>query len=226
MSIDINGILAIFSSLGYLGIFLISFIGSIIIFVPIPYFPILIVAAFSQHLNPNIICLLGAIGTTSAKMIIFYASYYESNIFGLYKKKNILPLERLLRRYAWIGAFTAALVPIPDIVSVPMGMVKYSPWKFASAIFIGKFMFNMVIVWAALTLGRTFVKHLGLLVSPIANTTISNPLNLSIIGVTAAGIAIVVIIIYMSFRIDWGKIIGKWFPWTVEENEKEEKEEK
>jgi hypothetical protein len=117
------------------------------------------------------------------------------------------------------------LIPIPDIVSVLMGMAKYSPWKFVSAFFTGKFIFNMVTIWTALILGRTFIRHLGLLVSPVANPTISNSSDLLIIGVAAAaGISIVAIIVYVSLRIDWGKIIGKWFPWTIEENEKEENE--
>jgi len=56
--------------------------------------------------------------------------------------KSILPLERLLTRYAWIGAFTATLMPIPDLASVPLGIAKHSPWKFGTTIFTGKFIFN------------------------------------------------------------------------------------
>jgi len=96
-----------FNNFGYLGILLISFVGGIIIFVPIPYFPILIGAALNAHLDPNLISLFGAVGTTLARMIIFCASYYESYILEFDRKKSILPLERLLSRYAWIGAFTA-----------------------------------------------------------------------------------------------------------------------
>lgn len=180
--IDINQISTIFSSFGYLSIFLICFVASIIIFVPIPYFPVLIAAAFSGHLNPILISLSGAIGTTAAKIVIFYASYYyERDILGFKKKKkkksSILPLEKFLSRYAWIGAFTAALIPIPDLVSVPLGMTKYNPWKFASAIFTGKFMFNTIVVWMAIILGRVFIKHwLSLLgLSPSSATQVTIP---------------------------------------------------
>jgi membrane protein DedA with SNARE-associated domain len=60
---DINEIFAVFNTFGYLGILFISFLGSIIILVPIPYSPILIAAAFNQQLNPNLISLSGAVGT-------------------------------------------------------------------------------------------------------------------------------------------------------------------
>jgi membrane protein YqaA with SNARE-associated domain len=217
LSYGINEIFAFLNTFGYPGVLLISFVGSIVIFVPIPYFPILIAAAFNQHLDPNLISLSGAVGTTAAKIIIFYASYYESDILKFRKKRSILPLERLLSRYAWVGAFTAALIPIPDFVSVPLGITKYSAWKFATAIFTGKFIFNEALVWVAILLGRTFIKHLGLLGPGTINITTANSIYL-VIGI-AAGVAIMAVIIYLSLRIDWAKIIGEWFPWTVEEGD-------
>lgn len=217
MVTDINEIFAVFNSFGYLGVLLVSFVASIIIFVPIPYFPILIAAAFNGHLDPNLISLSGAVGTTVAKIIIFYASYYESDILKFSKKRSILPLERLLSRYAWVGAFTAALIPIPDLVSVPLGMTKYSAWKFAIAIFSGKFIFNEVMVWGSIVLGRAFIKRLGLLGPGTTNITSTNSVYL-VIGI-ASGVAILAVIIYVSLRIDWAKIIGTWFPWTLGEGE-------
>jgi len=144
-------------------------------------------------------------------------SYYESDILKFSKKKSILPLERLLSRYAWVGAFTAALIPIPDLVSVPLGMTKYSAWKFAIAIFSGKFIFNEVMVWGSIILRRAFIKRLGLLGPGTTNITSKNSVYL-VIGI-ASGVAILAIIIYVSLRIDWAKIIGTWFPWTLGEGE-------
>jgi membrane protein YqaA with SNARE-associated domain len=71
---DINiiaGLFTFFANIGYLGIFVISFVGNIIVFVPIPYFPILIGAAFNKQLDPNLISLSSAVGAVTAKLIIF-----------------------------------------------------------------------------------------------------------------------------------------------------------
>jgi uncharacterized membrane protein YdjX (TVP38/TMEM64 family) len=56
---------------GYLGILLISFVFSIIPFVPVPYFPVLVTAAFNKNFDPNMIALSSAAGTVAAKTIIF-----------------------------------------------------------------------------------------------------------------------------------------------------------
>lgn len=62
--------------------------------------------------------------------------------------------------------------------------------------------------------GRPFIEYL------IAET--SNPISLIIIAATT--IAIIVLTIYYFIKIDWEKIIGKWFPWTLEKNKSSDNE--
>jgi membrane protein DedA with SNARE-associated domain len=204
----ISNLFGFFESIGYLGVLIASFIGSVIVFIPLPYFPILIIAVFNKHLDPNLISLSSAAGAIGAKIIIFYFSYYGNNILSIRTKKRILPLQRLLSRYGWLGAFIAALTPIPDdLVYIPLGLAKYSPWKFATAIFAGKFLLNEGIVWGAAVLGKPFIENI---ISN--NTTNTTPFNI-IIGIVASG-AVLGIILYLIVKADWAKIIGKLFPWT------------
>lgn len=196
--------------LGYLGIVLFSFISSVIVFIPIPYFPVLMSAALNKNFDPTLIVLFSTIGAVAGKMIIFCGSYYGRKIILSYNtKKRMLPLQKLLSRYGWMGVFTAAATPIPDdIVYIPLGLAKYSPLKFASALFVGKFILGGVIVVISIYFGRPFIEYL------IAET--SNPISLIIIA--AITIAIIFATIYYFIKMDWGKIIGKWFPWTLEKD--------
>jgi len=207
--VNFGEVFAVYEGLGYLGILLISFIGSIIVFIPIPYFPVLIPAALSGDYNPHLIVLSSAVGAVAAKMIIFSSSYYGRNILSDKTKKRILPLQRLLTKYGWAGAFVASLTPIPDdIIYIPLGLAKYNPWKFATAVFAGKIILNELIVGGTLFIGRPFIDMLS--------SEQINPVYL--IAGAIASAAVLGILIYLSLRIDWSKIIGKWFPWTLEDD--------
>ena len=72
----------------YLAIFLLTFISAVLIFVPIPYFPILMTAVLVTDLDPNLIILFGALGAVSAKSIIYMISYYGTNIGNLKRNFN------------------------------------------------------------------------------------------------------------------------------------------
>ena len=212
---NIDQFFSFYDDFGYLGILLISFVGSIIVFVPIPYFPVLITAAFNDNLNPTLIALSSAIGAVIAKLIIFYASYYGRNMLSSKIKGKMIPLQRLLGRYGAIGAFIAAVSPIPDdIVYIPLGLAKYSPWKFAIATFLGKFVLNEMFVIGAIYFGKPFV-----------NNMMSNSTNIDyLIVVTIASVAALGAIIYCALKIDWAKIIGHWFPWTLDKDPENKKE--
>ena len=212
---NIDQFFSFYDDFGYLGILLISFVGSIIVFVPIPYFPVLITAAFNDNLNPTLIALSSAIGAVIAKLIIFYASYYGRNMLSSKIKGKMIPLQRLLGRYGAIGAFIAAVSPIPDdIVYIPLGLAKYSPWKFAIATFLGKFVLNEMFVIGAIYFGKPFV-----------NNMMSNSTNIDyLIVVTIASVAALGAIIYCALKIDWAKIIGHWIPWTLDKDPENKKE--
>lgn len=207
--VSIEDLFPLSGELGYLSIFLVSFIGSIIVFVPVPYVPLLLAAALSNRFDPHLIALVSAVGTVIAKTIIFMASYYGRNLLSTQTKKRMLPLQRLVSKYGWPGAFIAAATPIPDdIVYIPLGLARYSPWKFALATFGGKLVMAEAIVWSTIYFGR-----------PIAQDVINGSQDMTtLIIIAVASIAVMGVIIYFSLRIDWGRIIGRWFPWAVRDD--------
>jgi membrane protein DedA with SNARE-associated domain len=201
------------TELGYIGILLVSFVFSLIPFVPIPYFPLLITASFNSNFNPHIISLVSSLGVVAAKTIIFFISYYGRKILSNKTKNRMRPLQNLVSRYGWFGAFIAALTPIPDdIVYIPLGLAKYRPWKFATATFAGKFLMNQSIVWGSIFLGRPFVEDI--LPAGTTNTT-------SLIAAAIVSTAVLAVVVYFSLKIDWAKIIGRWFPWALKNGNEE-----
>lgn len=211
--VSFGEIIALYEGLGYLGVLVISFIGSIIVFIPVPYFPVLVTATLNRNLDPHVIALSSAVGAVAAKMIIFYSSYYGRNILSSKTKKRIMPLQRFFGRYGWVGAFTASVTPIPDdLVYIPLGLAKYNPWKFATAVFAGKLILNEMIVAGTIFVGRPFVDMLS--------TEEITPVYLVTAAIVTA--AVMGLIIYFSLRIDWAKIIGRWFPWTISESTADE----
>jgi uncharacterized membrane protein YdjX (TVP38/TMEM64 family) len=57
--------------LGYLGIVL------DLVFIPIPYFPVLMSAALNKNFDPTLIVLFSTIGAVAGKMIIFAEATME-----------------------------------------------------------------------------------------------------------------------------------------------------
>jgi membrane protein DedA with SNARE-associated domain len=124
------------------------------------------------------------------------------------------PLQNLVSRYGWFGAFIAALTPIPDdIVYIPLGLAKYNPWKFATATFAGKFLMNESIVWGSIFLGRPFVENI------LASDTVDQT---SLIIAAIVSTIVLGIVVYFSLRIDWAKVVGRWFPWALKNSNEEE----
>lgn len=195
--------------LDYFQVFVVSFLTSIILFIPIPYAPFLVVAIFNSNLDLNLIAIVSAIGVTAGRTLIFILSYQGNRILSNRIKENMLPLKRLLKKYGWIGSFLAAITPFPpdDIVIILLGMVKLSPWKFIITNFAGKLISNLIVVWGAALTGRMLIEQIIL-----QSQSFTNMLILTIISIIITGITI-----YSIIKVDWRKIIGKWFPWTLDD---------
>jgi membrane protein YqaA with SNARE-associated domain len=160
----VNSLLSFLNQTGYLGIFSISFLGSIIIFLPPFYYPFLIAAALDKNLDPNIIAFTSAIGIVSAKLIIYRLSYFGHIILQrekIKKSKIMTNIQKFVIKYGWGAAFVVAATPIPDeVVYITLGFSKYNIWKFAVATFFGKLLINELLVVGVTTYENKPVEHL------------------------------------------------------------------
>ncbi len=195
---------------GYLGLTIVSFFGSLIPFVPIPSFVLLATMAAGEQFDIHVLALIGALTTTAAKQIIFSVSYGGRKIISEKTKKRMMPFQKLVKRYGATAAFVAAATPIPDdIVYIPLGLAKYSPKKFFVATLSGKLVLCYVIVLISHYMGLS-------LLEPMLQD-IEDPLPVYV-GIIILGIAMTVTVILL-LRLNWERILGKIAPWTLDDND-------
>jgi len=195
---------------GYLGLTIVSFFGSLIPFVPIPSFVLVATMAAGEQFDIHVLVLIAALTSTAAKQIIFYVSYGGRKIISEKTKKRMLPFQKLVKRYGGSAAFVAAATPIPDdLVYIPLGLAKYNPKRFFVATLLGKFVLYYVIVLISHYMGLS-------LLEPVLQQ-IDDPLPVYI-GIIALGVAMTVVVILL-LRLNWEKILGKFAPWTLDDDD-------
>jgi len=195
---------------GYLGLTIVSFFGSLIPFVPIPSFVLVATMAVGEQFDIHVLVLIAALTSTAAKQIIFYVSYGGRKIISEKTKKRMKPFQKLVKRYGGSAAFVAAATPIPDdLVYIPLGLAKYNPKRFFVATLSGKIVLFYVIVLISHYTGLS-------LLEPVLQG-IDDPLPVYI-GIIALGIAMTLVVILL-LRLNWEKILGRIAPWTLDDDD-------
>ena len=197
---------------GYLGLSLVSFFGSLIPFVPIPSFVVLATMAVGDQFDIHLLAIIAAVTATAAKQIIFYISYGGGRIISEKTRKRMKPFERLVKKYGGGAAFIAAATPIPDdLVYIPLGIAKYNPKKFFIATLAGKILLSYIIVLSSHFVGLS-------LLDPILEE-IEDPTPVYI-GMIIFATALTVMVILL-LRLDWAKVFSRIAPWTLYDDENE-----
>ncbi|MGI0003805.1 MAG: YqaA family protein [Candidatus Nitrosotenuis sp.] len=207
---DLASIFPFADEIGYLGLALISFFGSVIPFVPLPSFILLVTMSAGDKFNIHYLALIAAITSAVAKLIIFLISYEGRRIITEKTRMRMKPFERLVKRYGAAAAFVAAATPIPDdLIYVPLGLAKYNPIRFFISTLAGK----LVLCYAIVLLSHYFG---GNYVEPFLQD-IKDPFQIYLgfgifVGMTVASI-------FLLLRLNWEKILGRVAPWTVQKDD-------
>jgi len=198
---------------GYLILALVNFFGSLIPFVPLPGFLLLATMSVGNEYDLHVLALLSAISATVAKQIIFFVSFSGRKIMNEKTRKRIRPFERLVKKYGGAAAFVAAATPIPDdIIFVPLGLAKYNPKRFFIATLTGKIVLSYIIVFISHYIGLSFIEPF------LENIDDTTPVYIGIIIFGAIMTAVIVLLL----KLDWVRIMGKFAPWTLDENNQDE----
>jgi membrane protein DedA with SNARE-associated domain len=204
--VDLSDILPIEPDVGYLGLVLVSFFGSLIPFVPFPAFILLATMSVADQFNLHALALISAIASTIAKQIIFYLSYGGRKIIAEKTRKRIKPFERLVKRYGAAAAFVAAATPIPDdLIYVPLGLARYNPLRFFISTLAGKIVLGYAIVFISHGFGMSYIDPLLEQVHDMSTIYIGTVIFVTMM----TGVVIVML------RLNWEKVLGKIAPWTL-----------
>jgi len=207
--VDFSAIFPFAPEVGYIGLTLVSFFGSLIPFVPLPSFLLLATMSVGDQFDLHVIALISAFTATGAKIIVFSVSYGGRRIIGEKSRKRMRPFERLIKKYGAAAAFFAAATPMPDdLIYVPLGLAKYNPKRFIVATLAGKIVLSYIIVFMSHYFGLSLVEPFLEDIEDVSTIYIG-------IAVFAAIMTAVVILL---LKLDWQRIMGRFAPWTLDEN--------
>ncbi len=206
---DFSAIFPFAPEIGYIGLTLVSFFGSLIPFVPLPSFLLLATMSVGDQFDLHVIALISAFTATGAKIIVFSVSYGGRRIIGEKSRKRMRPFERLVKKYGAGAAFFAAATPMPDdLIYVPLGLAKYNPKRFIIATLAGKIVLSYIIVFVSHYMGLSLVEPFLENIEDVSTIYIG-------IAVFAALMTSIVILL---LKLDWQRIMGRFAPWTLDEN--------
>jgi membrane protein DedA with SNARE-associated domain len=215
--VDFAAIFPFAPELGYIGLTLVSFFGSLIPFVPLPSFLLLATMSVGDAFDLHLLAIISAVTATAAKVIVFSVSYEGRRIIGKASRKRMRPFERLVKRYGAGAAFFAAATPMPDdLIYVPLGLAKYNPKRFFIATLTGKLVLSYAIVFVSHYMGLSLVEPLLEDVKDVSTIYIG-------IVIFAAMMTSVVILL---LKLYWQRIMGRFAPWTLDENNNDEENSK
>jgi len=138
--------IARFRALGYTGVFLMAWIGSSVVILPIPHLAFTVM--MGSVLNPWWLGLLAGFGDALGELTGYLAGYaVEQEVAHLVLYQR---LKVWMTRHGDLTIFGSSLLPIPffDLPAIAGGVVGYPLWRFFLATWAGKTIKCLAGAWA------------------------------------------------------------------------------
>jgi membrane protein YqaA with SNARE-associated domain len=184
-----------FQNLGYFGIFLLSLVGAMSIFVPIPY-TLVIFWLGNYGWDPLLLMIAGGFGSAIGELSGYVLGYYGRKIVSQERLRKMSYLIKAFGRYLPLAIFFFAFTPLPDdLLFIPLGILKYKLFK----VFIPSFLGKLLMCFTVAHLGKIGANFI-LLIFGEASSWIG-----SVILFVLLIIALVIL-----FKVDWEKVLEKY----------------
>jgi membrane protein YqaA with SNARE-associated domain len=138
------------TSYGYAGFLLISFVGGLNLFVPLPHL-VLVPLLLEAGLNPWVLGIISTVGATSADAVGYWLGHLSNQGFPDKIKKFRDWALKITRRWPALAPVIlflwASLVPVPnEVLVVPLGIANWGLIKTMTITFAGNLVFNLSVI--------------------------------------------------------------------------------
>ena len=182
-----------FAQFGYLGVFLISFIGSVSVIFPIPY--TVLIFALGGVLDPFLVAISGGLGAALGEFSGYALGYCGRKMVSEKQQRKMDFMVKFFGRYGSASIFLFALTPLPDdLLFIPLGVMRYPFWKAFIPALLGKVLMTFVLAYS----GQQSIEFIETIFGE------SGWLGALITAVLLA------IVIFAMIRLDWEKLFEKY----------------
>ena len=191
-----NGLSQLLLQYSYFGVFLLSFIGTASIIIPVPYTLIIFTLSLTGQWNSTLLIIAGGLGSALGELTGYLLGYFGRRVISEERQRKMTYLVRVFDRYGPLAIFVFALTPLPDdLLFIPLGIMKYKFYKAFIPSLIGKILMIFILVNSGSIAGTIFVGLFGE--------------NGNLWGMIITTI-LLVIVIFALYRIDWEKVLRKY----------------
>jgi membrane protein YqaA with SNARE-associated domain len=177
---------------GYLGVFIISFIGSVSVIFPIPY--TLVIFFLGSVLDPFFVAVSGGLGSALGEFSGYALGYYGRTVVNKERRRKMGYMVKLFDRYGPVTIFLFALTPLPDdLLFIPLGVMRYPFLKAFIPSLLGKTLMTFILAYSG-------QQSIDLIINVFGES--------GWIG-TVITVALLVVIIVAMIKIDWEKLFEK-----------------
>jgi membrane protein YqaA with SNARE-associated domain len=179
---------------GYLGVFMISFIGSASVIFPVPY--TIVIFILGGMLDPLFVAISGGLGSALGEFSGYVLGYYGRKIVSEERRRKMDYMLRIFEKHGPVTIFLFALTPLPDdLLFIPLGVMRYPFLRAFIPALLGKILMTFILAYSgqqSIELIRTLFGGSGW------------------IGIVITIVLIIIVIIAM-IKIDWEQLFEKHF---------------
>ena len=132
-------------TVGYAGVFLLSFLGSAAMVLPVP--GLISLCAVSVVLSPFALGMLAATGETIGEISGYAVGYGGRGVVE--KSRTYVRIQGWMQTRGWIVIFLVSVIPNPlfDLVGIAAGATRYPMGRFLGIVFAGKTIKGLTIAY-------------------------------------------------------------------------------
>src|SRR6267143_1916015 len=169
-------------------VLVVSIAGNVIPFFPTPYLLLVVTIAIGdayQGIGIIQLAAVAALGAASGKLVSYGLGYGARR--AIRKQERFDSLRKLLGGSTFLVGVLFAASPLVDAAFIPMGIIRYSPLKSYLALYTGKFVWILSVLYIARQ-------------SKIVDQFLGENVYASIVSA-----ALVLSTAYLIIRVDWEK---------------------
>jgi membrane protein DedA with SNARE-associated domain len=177
---------------GYLGVFVMSFVGSASVIFPIPY--TIVIFFLGGVLDPFFVAISGGLGAALGEFSGYALGYYGRSVVNKERQKKMGYMVKLFDKYGPAAIFIFALTPLPDdLLFIPLGVMRYPFVKAFVPSLLGKTLMTFILAYSG-------QQSIDLILAVFGES--------GWLG-TVITAALLIIIIVAMVKIDWEKLFEK-----------------